>query len=252
MIEAINIEKKYGKIPAVTNLNLQVSNELFVFLGPNGAGKTTTIKMMTGLCRPTAGQIIIGGYDLWQNPQKAKRSIGLVPDTPFLYEKLSGREFLQFMAAVYQVDHSTTRKRINDLLELFELAQKADQLIETYSLGMKRKCAICGALVHNPEILFLDEPTASLDPKSARKLKAVLTELVRRGTTIFFSTHILEIAEQMCDRVGIINKGQLIACGTMAELRRRSQNNEQSLEDIFFELTDSDNDQADVLKYFEA
>lgn len=250
MIETINLTKSFGKVEAVVDLNLKVSEELFVFLGPNGAGKTTTIKMLTGLLKPTSGQAVIGDFDIWQQPLEAKRLMGLVPDTPFLYEKLTGREFLQFMADIYQVDRPGALKRIDDLLALFELTDKADTLIQTYSLGMKRKCALGGALVHNPRVLFLDEPTAGLDPKSARNIKTVLMELVKRGVTIFMTTHVLEIAETMCDRVGIIHQGNLIACGTMSELKANSQKNDSSLEDIFLELTGGSKD-SEVLKYLD-
>ncbi len=250
MIEAINLSKFYGSTGAVQNLNLQVAGELFVFLGPNGAGKTTTIRMMTGLLRPSAGRVLIGKYDLWQEPLAAKRLLGLAPDVPILYEKLTVREFLQFIADVYQLDRTTAQKRIQDLLALFDLESQSRQLMQTYSFGMKRKCALAAALIHDPKVLFLDEPTSGLDPKSAHSLKRVLRELVNRGCTVFMSTHILEIAEAMCDRVGIIHHGQLIAQGTMSELRAQAQSHAQNLETIFLELTGGIEEQT-VLKYLE-
>ncbi len=250
MLELISLTKNYGSLVAVNQLSLKISAELFVFLGPNGAGKTTTIKMMAGLLKPTSGQVTVHQFDLWKEPNLAKREIGLVLDTPFLYEKLTAREFLQFLADIYKIERPVAQKRIQQLFELFELENKADELIESYSFGMKRKCALCGALIHDPKVLLLDEPTSGLDPKSIRNIKQVLLELVKRGVTIFMSTHILEIAENMGDRLGIINKGELIACGTMAELRAKSHENKQSLEDIFLELTGG-NEVADVLKYLE-
>jgi len=250
MLETRNLTKNYGKLTAVNQLNLNVARELFVFLGPNGAGKTTTIKMMTGLLRPSSGEIKIGNFDIWHQPIEAKRLLGLVPDTPYLYEKLTGREFWQFMADIYQVDRATARKRIENLLALFELENQANQLIQAYSLGMKRKCAVGGALIHDPRLLVLDEPTSGLDPKSARNIKDVLRELVKRGVTIFMSTHILEIAESLCDRIGIIHQGQLVACGTLAELRSNTTGSTQSLEEIFLTLTGG-TESRELLKYLE-
>jgi len=248
MIEAIELTKKYGNLLAVNNLNLNIGNELFGFLGANGAGKTTTIKMMTGLIKPTKGTVKICGFDLQKEPVKAKSKFGLIPDNPYLYEKLTCIEFLNFMGNLYRVDGNSLKKRINNLIELFDIKGRASDLIETYSHGMKQKVALAGALIHNPEVLFLDEPTAGLDPKSTRILKDILKGLVKEGVTVFMSTHILEIAEAMCDRVGIINKGELVACGTMNELKAKSKKEEKNLEDIFLELTGG-NEYADVLKY---
>jgi len=248
MIEALSLSKKYGDLLAVKDLNLMIDNELFGFLGANGAGKTTTIKMMTGLISPTDGKIKICGIDINENPRAAKSQFGLLPDNPFLYEKLSAIEFLNFMGDLYKVDSNTLIKRINNLLELFDLKDRAQDLIETYSFGMKQKVALAGALIHNPKVLFLDEPTVGLDPKSTRIIKDILKGLVREGITIFMSTHILEVAEAMCDRIGIIDKGELIECGTMKELRGKSKSTEKNLENIFLELTGGD-EYVDVLKY---
>ncbi len=250
MIETIHLSKKYDGLLAVDDLNLQVHKEFFVFLGPNGAGKTTTIKMMTGLLRPTSGTIKIEGYDLLDQPLEAKKLFGLVPDTPVLYDKLSLREFLQFIANLYEVDKETFKRRFTNLIELFDLDGRVDDLIQDFSHGMKQKAILAAALIHDPKVLFLDEPTVGLDPKSARNLKDLLRGLVEKGTTIFMSTHILEIAEAMCDRVGIIDKGKLIACGTMEELRLQSRQKDKSLEEIFLELTGG-SEYDEVLKYLE-
>ncbi|NLJ34091.1 MAG: ABC transporter ATP-binding protein [Firmicutes bacterium] len=236
MIKTINLSKDFAGAKALEKLNLHIAaGELFGFLGPNGAGKTTTIKMLTGLLRPTAGEIIINGYDIKSEPVAAKSCLGFVPDEPILYEKLSGREFLSFMADLYKVGKKDKEERIPELLQLFSLAERADDYIQSYSRGMRRKIAIAGALIHNPRVLLLDEPTLGLDPASARLLKDILRTLVSRGAAVFMSTHILEIAQHMCTRVGIINQGELIACGTMDQLRSQAQ--EYSLEDVFLKLT---------------
>ena len=248
MIEAIGLTKRFGDLLAVNNLDLVIEKELFGFLGTNGAGKTTTIKMMTGLIRPTQGKIKICGIDLEEKTIEAKSRFGLLPDNPYLYEKLTCFEFLNFMGNLYKVNGSILKKRIDDLIELFDLKERAGDLIETYSFGMKQKVALAGALIHDPKVLFLDEPTVGLDPKSTRIIKDILKGLVNEGVTVFMSTHILEIAEAMCDRVGIINKGELITCGTMKELKAQSKKEENNLEDIFLELTGGD-ECVDVLKY---
>ncbi len=250
MIEITNLTKKYENFVAVDHLNLNIKNELFVFLGPNGAGKTTTIRMMTGLLRPTEGSVSLGGHGIQDQPIAAKKKFGLVPDVPYLYEKLTAREFVQFMGNLYEVEGSDIAKRMNRIFELFELNDRADDLIQSFSHGMKQKCALTGALIHDPDILFLDEPTVGLDPKSARNLKDLLRGLVIKGKTVFMSTHILEIAESMCDRVGIINNGKLIAHGTIDELRKFSDQEDKSLEDIFLKLTGG-NEVDEVLKYLE-
>jgi ABC-2 type transport system ATP-binding protein len=259
MIVCQNLTKRFGSLTSVDNVNLSVrAGELFGFLGPNGAGKTTTIKMMTGLLNPTSGTAAIGGYDIQAEPLQAKSVLGYIPDNPFLYEKLTGREYLHFMADLYSVTHVNRGQRIDDLLRLFELESKGDALIQGYSRGMRQKIALAGALIHSPKVIFLDEPTVGLDPRSARTMEGILRELCRRGTTVFISTHVLEIAERMCDRVGIINRGRLIAQGTMEDLRATlsltAHNNgfgteKKSLEDIFFELTGTAADHADLSQY---
>jgi ABC-2 type transport system ATP-binding protein len=238
MIECAGLTKEFGALKAVDTLDLTVrAGELFGFLGPNGAGKTTTIKMMTGLLRPTAGTARIGGFDIQREPLRAKALFGYIPDNPFLYEKLTGREFISFMADLYSVPTQNRRQKIEDLLRLFDLEAKGGELIQGYSRGMRQKIALAGALIHQPRVIFLDEPTVGLDPKSARLMKEILRKLCDEGTTVFVSTHILEIAERMCDRFAIINRGRIVATGTMEELRAQAASETQSLEDIFLELT---------------
>ncbi|MFD2761552.1 ABC transporter ATP-binding protein [Lentibacillus juripiscarius] len=243
-IKLTNLAKSYRKHKAVKDLNLEVQKgELFGFLGPNGAGKTTTIKMLTGLLEPTSGSAEIRGIDIWQHPIDAKKKIAYVPDQPNLYPKLTGWDYLEFVASVFQIPQDQFQSKAKELLQLFSLSEQANDLIESYSHGMKQKIAICGALTSNPDVLFMDEPTVGLDPKSARTLKNLLRELCDNGMTVFLSTHILEIAEQMCDRVGIIFEGDIIALGTMDELKA-SDDADQSLEDIFLELTGGEDQQA--------
>ncbi len=252
MLNLKNLTKNYDSFAAVRNLSLRVpAGELFGFLGPNGAGKTTTIKMISGLLRPTAGSVEIGGHDICTAPLEAKALLGLVPDSPVLYRKLSGREFLRFVAELYSVGRDTAEKRIGDLLDLLGMAGNADDLIDTYSHGMKQKTAIMAALVHDPGVVVLDEPTVGLDPRSARVVKDVLRALCNRGKTVFMSTHILEIAERMCDRVGIINKGELVAVGTISDLRAGGRDGKTSLEDIFLELTGGPEEQ-EIIRFLDS
>ena len=236
-IELHDLCKKYGTKCAVSNVNLSVfGGEVFGFLGPNGAGKTTTIKMIVGLLQPTAGEVKVGGYDIVKQPLQAKFSSGFVPDTPNLYSKLSARELLRFVGDLYSMDPRQVSRRIEELLRLFSLDDVGDNLIDSYSHGMQQKASLAVALMHDPKVLVLDEPTVGLDPKSARLIKDVLRQLAERGSAVFITTHILEIAERMCDRIGIINHGRLVAVGTMDELRAL-QEGEHSLEDIFLSLT---------------
>jgi len=250
MLQVEQLHKAFGDRIAVEELSLQIENELFVFLGPNGAGKTTTIKMMTGLLHPDRGRVLIDGIDLAADPIGAKRLFGLVQESPVLYEKLSAREFVHFMARLYQVPEEDAVRRAGQLFDIFEISDRADELIEEFSHGMKQKVALAGALVHEPRVLFLDEPTVGLDPKAARNLKDLLRGMVERGTTVFMSTHILEVAERMCDRAGIIHQGRLIALGTMDELRKNSATEKASLEEIFLQLTASEVG-ADVNRFLE-
>src|SRR5688500_6807365 len=238
MISCRGLTKQFGSFTAVDHLNLTVyQGELFGFLGPNGAGKTTSIKMMAGLLKPTAGEAYIGPYEIQAHPLQAKGILGYIPDNPFLYEKLTGREFLNFMADLYSVSADGRGAKIEDLLRLFELESKGNELIQGYSRGMRQKIALAGALIHQPRVIFLDEPTVGLDPKSARLMKDILRRLCSQGATVFVSTHILEVAERMCDRFAIINRGRIVASGSMDELRTQAEKEHASLEDIFLDLT---------------
>jgi ABC-2 type transport system ATP-binding protein len=239
MINIRNVSKSYNKgaVKAVDDLNLEVDKgEIFGFLGPNGAGKTTTIKMMVGLLNPDGGSIKINGTDIGREPIQAKENIGFVPDNPNIYERLTGTEYLNFMADVYRVSAEQRKESIEEYLEMFELKDAASDLIKSYSHGMKQKIALTGALIHDRAVWVLDEPMVGLDPKSAHLLKEQMRKHCDRGNTVFFSTHILEVAEKLCDRIGIIHKGKLIAIGTLDELRHGD--NKDSLENIFLELTE--------------
>jgi ABC-2 type transport system ATP-binding protein len=244
IIQASGLTKRFGKLVAVRDVTFEVgAGQVFGFLGPNGAGKTTTIRMLTGLVRPSSGAAQVAGFDVAAEPQEVKRRVGYLAETPYLYPKLSGREFLSFMGGLYKVPAGTVRQRAGRLLSLFELTEKSDDLIETYSHGMRQKLALAGALLHEPPVLFLDEPTSGLDPRSARLVKDLLVGLVGRGHTVFLSTHVLEIAEQLCHRVGIIDRGQVIATGTLDELRQRAEDQQAvSLEDVFLQLTGGNED----------
>ena len=241
LIETKDLTKRYGDKAAVQEVSFQVTaGEIFGFLGPNGAGKTTTIKMIVGLLQPTSGSVVVNGYDVQKEPLKAKAANGYVPDEPNLYAKLSGRELLRFVGDLYGIPRDRIDRRIEELLRLFDLTQAGDDTIDSYSHGMQQKTALAAALVHDPKVLVLDEPTVGLDPKSARLIKDILRQLADRGAAIFLSTHILEIAERMCDRIGIIHRGRLIAVGTMEALHQMASETsagQRSLEDIFLELT---------------
>jgi ABC-2 type transport system ATP-binding protein len=237
LIATEHLVKRFGQKTAVNDVSFEVhAGEIFGFLGPNGAGKTTTIKMIVGLLQPSAGSVRVAGYDVQTQPLQAKAASGYVPDTPNLYPKLTGRELLRFVGDLYEVDRSQVGRRSEELLKLFDLDQAADDPIDSYSHGMQQKTALAAALIHDPKVLVLDEPTVGLDPRSARLIKDMLRQLAERGAAVFLSTHILEIAERMCDRIGIINKGELIAVGSMEELRLLGKG-ETSLEDIFLSLT---------------
>jgi ABC-2 type transport system ATP-binding protein len=239
MIQTSDLTRFYGALAAVRDLNLSVEKgELFGFLGPNGAGKTTTIRMIIGLLRPTSGTVRVAGHDVSQEPMAVKRSVGYLPQTPLLYERLTGREFLRFIGGLYGISEKKFESRTKHLMELMALSDKADQLIESYSGGMRNKIGLCAALLHQPPVLVLDEPLTGLDPHSARQVKDLLRDMCRRGHTVFLSTHVLEIAERVCDRVGILDQGQLIAVGTMEDLRAQARSNgDTTLEDLFLELT---------------
>ncbi len=211
--------------------------EIFGFLGPNGAGKTTTIKAVVGLLRPDTGRITVDGTDVWTSPIPAKRLMGFVPDTPEMYDKLTGRDYLSFIADVFEVPADQRDKRAAELLEMFALSDAIPDLIQSYSHGMKQKLAVTAALLHRPSLLILDEPLTGLDPRSSHLFKELMRSHCDEGKSVFFSTHVLEVAERLCDRIGIINRGRLVAVGTMDELRQKAASGESSLEEIFLELT---------------
>lgn len=239
MIKLINLTKVYKGLRAVDNIDLEVNKGvIFGFLGPNGAGKTTTIKMMAGVLKPTAGRIIINGKDLAKEPSAVKQSIGFIPDRPFVYEKLTGAEFLHFIAGLYRLNHTPSlNHRITELLELFDLSHWQEELIESYSHGMKQRLVMCSALIQRPKVLIVDEPMVGLDPKAARLVKSIFRDEARKGTTIFMSTHSLEVAEEVCGEIAIIQAGQIIAKGTAEVLRRRA-GVDGNLEHIFLKLTE--------------
>lgn len=240
VIEADHLVKQYSAGPnapfAVNDLSLTVrSGELFGFLGENGAGKTTTIKMLTGLIPPTSGTARIGGFAMRTDPLQAKALVGYIPDNPFLYEKLTGREFMEFIGDLYHVPANPARRdRIYDLLTLFDLDTKAESMIGGYSRGMRQKIALAAALLHEPKALFLDEPTVGLDPKATRRLQDVLRAVCAQGTAVFLSTHVMEVAAGLCDRIAIMHKGRLAAVGTPTEL---TEGGRRTLEEVFLSLT---------------
>jgi len=238
MIELINVTKRYGELAAVDCLNLHVkTGEVFGFLGPNGAGKTTTIRMMMGILKPTSGQVVLGGHDVERDAERAKALAGFIPDRPFIYEKLTGCEFLQFVGKLHRVEPERLQRRIDGLLEYLELTRWAGELVESYSHGMKQRLIVCAALIHEPPILIVDEPMVGMDPKGARTLKDLFRSLAEKGTTIFLSTHSISVAEEVCHRIGIIQRGKLIACGTMTDLHGQAKNKNGNLESVFLELT---------------
>lgn len=238
MIFLEGVTKKFGSFTAVEDLNLKVeAGELFGFLGPNGAGKTTTIKMITGLLQPTSGRLKVAGFDLNEHPEEAKRRLGFIPDRPFLYEKLTADEFLAFIGGLWELPDKTVAMRSDRLLELFELVDWRDELIESYSHGMRQKLVFAAALIHEPEVIVVDEPMVGLDPKSIRLVKDIFKEFCARGKTVFMSTHTLAIAEETCSRVAIIQEGRIRAQGTLDDLRRLSQTTHTHLEPIFLKLT---------------
>ena len=245
MIELQNISKTYAKggKKAVDHLSLKVEGgELFGFIGPNGAGKTTTIKLMTGILSPDEGSIVMAGHSMAEDRLAAQRLIGYVPDGNDLYDRLTGMEYLNFMADVYQVDTAHRKAHIEKYLEIFSLEDAINQQVRSYSKGMKQKLLVIGALIHNPPVWILDEPLGGLDPRAAHLLKEEMLRHCREGNTVFFSTHVLEVAEKLCTRIGIIAEGSLRAQGTLDELRSGEVG--ASLEDLFLELTETEEDEA--------
>jgi len=251
MIELSELSKRYGRFTAVDRISLTIPRgELFGFLGPNGAGKTTTMRMIAGILQPTSGRISIAGIDLATRPLEAKSRMGFIPDRPFVYDKLSGAEFLRFVAGLYGQGGAPVEARIDELLELFELLPWKDELTESYSHGMRQKLIISSALVHRPEVIVVDEPMVGLDPKSARLLKDLFRRFVERGGTVLMSTHTLEIAEAMCDRIAIMQDGKIAAAGTMEDLRAQTSSGDVSLEELFLKLTGglSDRELSDLFE----
>jgi len=241
MIQLKKLSKYYGNVKAVNQLNLSVQpKEVFGFIGPNGAGKTTTILMMGGLLAPTSGSVVIDGIDMARQPEKAKTKIGLIPDRPFLYEKLTGMEFLKFTADLYEVEPETFLEKAENLLKMFSIFDRAHELIEAYSHGMKQRLIMSAALLHAPPLIIVDEPMVGLDPRGIKLVKNLFRDLAAQGTTIFMSTHTLKLAEEVCDRIGIINNGSLIATGTVSDLKQAARLGEADLEKIFFQLTEEE------------
>ena len=239
MIRIDNLTKTFGAYKAVDALNLEVGpGEIFGFLGPNGAGKTTTVKILSGIMKPDSGRVLVGGFDMVGEPLAAKRALAYIPDEPFVYPKLTGFEFLRFIGDVYSVPFEEQRRRIPELLELFDLSSQGGELLEAYSHGMKQKLLIAGVLLRKPSVVLFDEPTVGLDPKSIRRFKQILQEIAGRGASVFMCTHILDMAEKLCTSLGIIDSGRLIAKGTVSEVKALSSSGGgRSLEDIFLELT---------------
>lgn len=238
MLKISKLVKNYQNQEAVKGIDLEVRpGELFGFLGPNGAGKTTTIKMIVGLLKPTGGTISLGGFDIARQSTQAKSILGYIPDRPFIYEKLTGREYLNFIGDLYGMDALEAAEKGQRYLEFFDLAEAGDKLVEGYSHGMKQKLIISGALLHDPKLVVVDEPMVGLDPKGARQVKQLFRDLCNKGACVFMSTHSLGIAQAMCDRIGIIHKGEVIALGSLEELRRQADRDHEHLEDIFLELT---------------
>lgn len=239
MIQIKNVSKSYVKNKkSIDNLNLEIKDgEIFGFLGPNGAGKTTTIKMITGILEIDEGDIIIDGTSIQENPIEAKKKIGFVPDSPDMFLKLKGIEYLNFLADIYKVSEKDRKEKIESLAKKFEIYDELDSRIQSYSHGMRQKIIVIGALLHSPKNWILDEPMTGLDPKSSHDLKELMKEHTKNGNSVFFSTHVLEVAEKLCDRIGIISKGKLIFIGTYDEMKEKFKEN-ASLEELFLEITE--------------
>ncbi|MFZ3048825.1 MAG: ABC transporter ATP-binding protein [Desulfatirhabdiaceae bacterium] len=239
MISIHNLTKNFGRAVAVDHVTLEVPpGEIFGFIGPNGAGKTTTIRMMTGLLYPSDGTVQICGVDMIKNPVEAKQRIGLIPDRPYLYEKLTGMEFLRFMGDMYRVKPADFMQKARDMLAQFSLLDRGNELIEAYSHGMKQRLIMCAALIHDPDVIIVDEPMVGLDPRGIKMVRELFRILAGNGRTVFMSTHTLKLAQEICDRIGIIHQGKLIATGTLMELEEQASMSGSDLESIFFQLTE--------------
>src|SRR5262245_46029489 len=237
MIAIHDLVKRYGTFTAVNGVSLEVaSGEIHGFLGPNGAGKTTTIRMVAGLLKPTSGRIVVNGHDLAVDPERAKASLGFIPDRPFLYEKLTAGEFLRFHGGLYGLDGVDVGGRVHEMLELFELTRWEHELVESFSHGMKQRLVMCAAFLHRPQAVLVDEPMVGLDPRGARLIKDVFRRMSARGVAILMSTHTLEVAEEMCDRISIILKGRIIASGTVPEIRALGDRHDDQLTSVFLKL----------------
>ncbi len=238
MIQAESLIKRYGKFTAVDDVSLEIpAGEIHGFLGPNGAGKTTTIRMVAGLLKPTAGRVLVAGHDMAREPVKAKGALGFIPDRPYIYEKLTAGEFLRFHAGLYGQDGDGVPTRIAELLELFELSRWEGELVESFSHGMRQRLVMCAAFLHKPQGVLVDEPMVGLDPRGARLIKDVFRQMARRGVAILMSTHTLEVAQEMCDRISIIMSGRIIARGTVEELRGLAGSRDEHLTQVFLRLT---------------
>jgi len=238
MIQVENLVKRYGAFTAVDGVSLSVAaGEIHGFLGPNGAGKTTTIRIIGGLLKPTSGRVVIDGHDLARDPVGAKASLGFIPDRPYLYEKLTAAEFLRFHAGLYGLEGDGVTQRIAELLDLFELRQWENELVESFSHGMKQRLVMCAAFLHRPRGVLVDEPMVGLDPRGARLIKEVFRAMSRKGVAILMSTHTLEVAQEMCDRISIIQHGRIIARGTVDELRALAGGIDEALTPLFLRIT---------------
>ena len=239
MIRLQGVEKRYGNFQALYPLDLHVrKGEVFGFLGPNGAGKTTTIRILSGVLVPSGGEVKINNIDIVQNPVESKRHVGYIPDRPYLYDKLTAREFLQFVGDIYGMDRSKIQTKGEELLEENDLLARADELIEAYSHGMKQRLVLSAALLHSPSVLIVDEPMVGLDPHGAKKIKAQFRNIAEQGRTVFLSTHSLDVAQEVCDRVGILFRGQLVAMGTVDEILALSTDKSGDLENVFLQITE--------------
>ena len=238
MIAVENLVKRYGNFTAVDGVSLSVApGQIHGFLGPNGAGKTTSIRMIAGLLKPTAGRTIVNGHDLEREPEAAKAALGFIPDRPFIYEKLTAGEFLRFHAGLYGIDGNGVGGRVREMLEIFELGRWENELVESFSHGMKQRLVMSAAFLHRPQAVLVDEPMVGLDPRGARLIKEVFRRMSDRGVAILMSTHTLEVAQEMCDRIAIILKGQIIARGTVAELQALAGSPNDELTPVFLKLT---------------
>jgi ABC-2 type transport system ATP-binding protein len=238
MIAIHDLVKRYGTFTAVDGVSLDVQpGEIHGFLGPNGAGKTTTIRMIAGLLKPTSGTVLVNNHDLARHPEQAKASLGFIPDRPFIYEKLTAGEFLRFHAGLYGMDEGAVAERVREMLEVFELGRWEHELVESFSHGMKQRLVMSAAFLHRPRAVLVDEPMVGLDPRGARLIKDVFRRMSERGVAILMSTHTLEVAEEMCNRISIILKGKIIARGTVPELRALAGHPDQQLTDVFLRLT---------------